>query len=341
MRRTLAALLVGAVAVALAAVPATPAAATTGPGVSIKVNETKLVHGDPITGVSTQFQASNHPDWVPLGQVTASTPKDCEDEPAGCVVIPITLDVPEDDPDLLEAAAYLLTVVVSYDAGQQVDNAPVVSTVRQNDVESYLYQDPQVRNSSGTATYSSASHSNNPAELTAVAPTSPNFKLAIANYFGVNNGYTLQISLIKSSSIDFDPSDYDKHDVPDYVQPTDVPPHTTPQDSGFGGSDVPPISPSTSSPAPSVDGAGAIVVPKVANGKPDGDLLAMSKVSTVSGLGRRAVAVSSTVVTDKVSDSSTGAIVATLLALPVAALVITLLLLGRRRKSRPSAPAVG
>lgn len=332
MRRILVAPLVAAATVALVSIPVPPASAKTVAAVSIKVNETKLIHGGPIQGVSTQFQAANRGTPV-ANNPSATTPADCEAEPAGCETTPLTLDVPEDDPDLLEASAYLLTVVLSWDSGQAVENLPEFGTQRQNDLEGYLYQDPQVRSSSGGATFTSSSHNNNPAELTAVAPTSKKFKIVVANFSGINNGYTLQISLIKSSSIDFDPSQFGPRDVPGYVQPPGPPPSTTPRGSGFGGSDVPPISPSNSGPTPSVGGTTAIVVPNVANGRPDATLLAMSQTIGATGLGRRAVAVSSTVISDKVTQSSDSKVLLALLALPLLAVVSALLLLFRRKRA--------
>ena len=337
VRRTLIVPAVAVAALALLSLPVPPATATTLPGISIKVNETKLIHGAPIQGVSVQFQANNKDNPV-ASSPTATTPADCASDVVGCDMIPLTLDVPEDDPDLIEGQAYLLSVVVSWDSGQSVDNLPEVGTIRQNELESYLYQDPQVRDSSGSATFTSSSHNSNPAELNAVSPTSKKFNLVVANYFGVNNGYTLQISLIKGSSIAFDPSDYAKPDLPDYVQPTLPPPSTTPHDSGFGGSDLPPITPSTDGPAPAVEGSGAIVVPNVAPGHPDSTLLAMSNITGTSGLGRHAVAVESTVASDKITKSGNGTVVIALISLPVASLVIAFLLLLRRRKSG-AAPA--
>lgn len=327
MRRLLiSATLICAVA-ATVLLPAHPASAyTDATHLTIGLGEHKLIKRAPIVGMSVSFQASAQ---------TNAYPADCDTDPVGCEVIPLDLTIPEDDPDAIEAQAYLLTVVVSYDPGQTIENIPgaQVGTIRQNDLETYLFQDPNVRNSSGTATYTAWSHGNSPGTLSAVSPTSKKFNLVVANFNGVNNGYTLELSLIKADEIVFKPGQYSNFKPPAYVQPTFTPPASSPQQNGFGGANLPPsVTVTGGSPQPAVDGAGSLVVPNIADGQPDAGLLAMSKVVRATGLGRKSVKVDSTLAKAASINKDTTSVVTTLLILPVVALVAGVVLLARRRK---------
>ena len=64
--------------------------------------------------------------------------------------------------------------------------SPALRDSASDDLESFLYQDPNIRNSSGTATYTAWTHGNSPGTLSAVSPTSKKFNLVLANYKGVN-----------------------------------------------------------------------------------------------------------------------------------------------------------
>lgn len=327
--------LLGFAVAGLVVAPAQPAAAYKGEDITIKPGQTLLLKKDAIPGVSVQFQSSS-PHVVPL--VASGTPAECEADAVGCEMLPLHLDVPEDDPDLLEAKGYILTVVMSWDPGQSVENLPEVGTVRQNDLQGFLFQDPQIRNSAGTASFTSRTQGNAPGTMIAVNPTSREHQIVVANYSGVNNGYTLEISLESSEDLEFDPGEFNiNKPPPDYVQPTYTPPKSTPRDNGFGGGSLPPLSPpSPTAPMPAVDQP--IVVPNIAAGRPDTRLLAMSQLVVKSGLGRSAVEVESKVIAATVEKSSAAKIWLTLLVLPLLAVVTAIVLLLRRRKS--DAPVV-
>ncbi len=178
------ALALGVVAALLGS--AAPSSAYTGEGIKIKLGQTLKLDRDPIPGNSTTFQANY--------QVASSSalPADCAAEPVGCEIVPIELDVPQEDPDEIEAQGYILTVVVDWDPGQRVDNVFQVGTVYANDLESFLFQNPLAVDSAGNATFTARSNTTQPASLVAVSPTSKKFQLAVANFSGINNGYTLR-----------------------------------------------------------------------------------------------------------------------------------------------------
>jgi hypothetical protein len=338
MKRTLSLAALALATGAALVVPAAPAAATTAEPITMKVGQTLLVKRPAITGVSTVFQANTRQVLGVGALVNAATPADCAGESFGCEVIPISWPVPdEDDPDRIEAAGYLLEVTMSWDSGQSVENLPEVGTIRQNRLEGYLYQSPPIRNANGTPNYTALSAGANPAALVAVNPTSNKFDLVIANMHGVNNGYTLQISLADAKSIEFDPSDFKPNvpKTPDYVQPQ-IPEGATPQDSGFGGAVAPP--PSLTPSGPTVGGpavAKPIVVPNIANGRADGQLLAMSKLTITTGLGKTgAVNVSSKTADTVIKERSGLAVALGLLALPVLALLSGFFLMARSRKDK-------
>lgn len=338
-RSSLAALVTAGLGLALLG-PSTPARAYTGPALSIDLGKTIVVHKDPIQGVSVQFRSGAGGNFVVLNAPFSATPADCDSDTTGCEDIPVTLNVPEDDPDAIEARGYILTVVLTWDPGQSVDNTPGFGTIHEDDLHGYLYQNPMAHNSSGTATYTAETNGEEPGSMVAVSPTSKKFNLVIANFSGINNGYTLELSLTSADAVKFDPGQY-SHGAPPptYVQPTFDLPQTTPQQAGFGGS-MGPSTGLTSPPTgtPPVVGA-QITVPDIANGTPDTKLVALSRVSLPSGLGRHAVKVNSTVASATVAKSSTSAIVLTLLALPVLALLTTLLMLGRSRRRARAATA--
>jgi hypothetical protein len=335
VRRPLIVSVLGLSLAGLMALPAVPAAAYVGPEISIAPGKTILLKKDPIPGMSVQFRSGNAPGLVPTAK-----PADCEADVVGCEVMPLYLDVPEEDPDALEAAGYILNITMTWDPGQSVENVPEEGTVRQNDLRGFLFQQPQIRNSNGTESFTSETHGNSPGTMIAVSPTSRDFKLVVANYHGVNNGYELEISLASAEDLEFDPSEYGSGNKPppDYVQPTFNPPSASPRDNGFGGGD-PGLRPSPSTPTtPTVDGAGPIVVPNIPGGKADARLVASSNLIVQTGLGRSgAQNAESKVVAQVVEKSSSTSVWLTLLALPVLAAIIALVLLARRRKQDPVA----
>jgi len=320
-----------------------PSSAYTGDVIKVPLGKTFTVKKDPIPGNSTVFQAN--------ATSTSGLPADCAGEAVGCEVVPIELQIPQEDPEAIEAQGYILTVVVDWDPGQRVNNLPTTlglgpSTLYANDVESFLYQDPLAIDSSGSATYTARSNYTQPASLVAVSPTSKKFQLVVANYSGVNNGYTLEISLTSAAALEFDASEFGPGDkAPDYVQPTFDIPKGSPQQNGFGGASGPafiaPPSGGLPGTAPVIAGGPApIRVPNIANGKADKGLLAMSNVNVRTGLGLRAVNVSSTVATFEKKDSSGISIAIGLLALPLLAIGGFLYLLWRKRRAAaPAAPA--
>lgn len=315
--------------------PASPSSAFTGEGIKIKLGQTLKLDRDPIPGNSTVFQANYQ------AANSSALPADCAGEPVGCEIVPIELDVPQEDPDEIEAQGYILTVVVDWDPGQRVDNVFQVGTVYANDLESFLYQDPLAVDSAGNATFTARSNTTQPASLVAVSPTSKKFQLAVANFSGVNNGYTLEVSLTSAAQLEFDPSKFAPGSTtPDYVQPTFTPPSSTPQQNGFGGATgagfLPPPGPA-GAPAP-VMPAG-FVVPNIAGGKADPMLVAIGDVDVRSGLGLRAVKVESKV-TGMTTDRSGGMAVALgLLALPLfIAAGLGFLLLRKRNAGRGATP---
>lgn len=132
-RVTLASLMTAGLLAALLG-PATPTSAYTGEKIKIKLGQTLTFDKEPIPGNSTTFQAND--------RTTSALPADCAGEPVGCEVVPIELDIPQEDPDEIEAQGYVLTVIVDWDPGQRVDNVFSVGTVYANHLESFLYQDP-------------------------------------------------------------------------------------------------------------------------------------------------------------------------------------------------------
>ncbi|MEO6203982.1 MAG: hypothetical protein ABIO67_01160 [Mycobacteriales bacterium] len=267
-------------------------------------------------------------------QSTSALPADCAGEPVGCEVVPIELDVPQEDPDEIEAQGYILTVIVDWDPGQRVDNVFQVGTVYANDLESFLYQNPLAVDSAGRATYTARSNTTQPASLVAVSPTSKKFQLVVANFSGVNNGYTLNISLTSAARLAFDPNEFKTGSkTPDYVQPTfEAPPPSTPQQNGFGGASGPglftPGTPNTPSAAPA-----GFTVPNIAGGKADPMLVAIGDVNVRSGLGLRAVDVESKVASVTAGQSSGRSVAFGLLVLPILIGLGLLFVLLRRRKS--------
>ena len=315
--------------------PASPSSAFTGEGIKIKLGQTLKLDRDPIPGNSSTFQANY--------QVSSSSalPSDCAAEPVGCEIVPIELDIPQEDPDEIEAQGYILTVVVDWDPGQRVDNVFQVGTVYANDLESFLFQDPLAVDSAGNATFTARSNTTQPASLVAVSPTSKKFQLAVANFSGVNNGYTLEVSLTSAAQLNFDPTKFAPGDKPiDYVQPTFNPPSSTPQQNGFGGASGPAFfPPSGPAGAPVVTSAG-FVVPNIAGGKADPMLVAIGDVDVRSGLGLRAVKVESKI-TGMSTDRSGGMAVALgLLALPLLiGAGLAFLFLRKRNSNRGPVPA--
>ncbi|MCW2545153.1 MAG: hypothetical protein JWM40_2705, partial [Frankiales bacterium] len=315
--------------------PATPASAYRDPTtLHVKLRQHQLIHRPAITGISTLTNVDNQ---SPLTSVSPN-PSDCETEPVGCEVIPLELDIPQDDPDAIEAQGYILTIVLDWTPGPELDNLPEVGTVHSNELDGWLFQTPPIHNSTGSDTYTATTNSTQPGSMVAVSPTSSKFLLMIANTIGVNSGYTLEIDLTNAADVAFDPSKYSDGTTkpPAYVQPTFVPPTPgTPQESGFGGS-VGPGTPAV--PPPAFAGPAPIVVPKIANGAANQQLVALSRVTVRTGLARKAL----DKVDNKVSDVTIGksshrSIWLTLLALPVLALVVAVVLLARRKRtSRPA-----
>lgn len=313
--------------------PASPSSAYTGKEITVKLGQTLKIAKDPIPGNSTVFQTND--------RVTSGLPKDCAGEPVGCEVVPIKLDIPQTDPDAIEAQGYVLTVIVDWNPGQRVDNVFAVGTVYANDLESFLYQDPLAVDSAGRATFTARSNSTQPASLIAVSPTSNKFQLVVANYNGVNNGYTLDISLTSAAQLAFDPNEFKTGTKPpDYVQPTFTPPSdTTPRQNGFGGASGPAvIPPAAPGGAPAAAPAG-FRVPNIPGGKADPMLVAIGDVQVRSGLGLRAVNVESKIAATTKGSSSGMGVFLSLLALPVLiGLGLLFLLLRRRRGFRGAAP---
>lgn len=335
MKRTMSLAVAVAAAGAALFVPAAPAGATTAPAVTIKLGQSLTIQRPPISGVSTVFQA-NTGGVAGVGVlVNQATPEDCAGEQFGCEVVPVSFPVPdEEDPDAIEAAGYVLEVELSWDSGQSVENLPEAGTLRQNRVEAYVFQNPPIRNANGDPNYTIASNGANPAAMAAVNPTSNKFNIVVANMHGVNNGYTLKLALSNASQLKFDPSEYVKDDPSggDYVQPQ--PPSFEPSDSGFGGSVAPPLEQNPTPPTGGPVVADPIVVPNIPGGKPDAKLVALSKVTVRSGLGKTgAQDVSSTVTTAQVDTASGTTVLLALLALPVLAGVLALALLVRRRRA--------
>jgi len=342
MRRSLlaAGLVTGVVAALLG--PAAPSSAFTGDLIKVPLGKTFIVKKDPIPGNSTTFQAANTPTRALT--VAGGTPDDCAGEPVGCEVVPIELQIPEEEPEAIEEKGYILTVVFDWDPGERVDNVPELGTAYANNLEGFLFQDPMAIDSSGKATFTARSNSTQPANLVAVSPTSKKFELVVANYSGVNKGYTLEISLSSAADLEFDGSEFMKGEKPrDFVQPTFEIPKGSPQQNGFGGASGPAfIAPPGAGPAtaPVIAGGPApIRVPNIANGSADARLLAMSNVNVRTGLGLRAVNVSSTVATFQKKESSGLSIAIGLLALPLLAVGGFAYLMWRKRKaSGPAAP---
>lgn len=324
-RTVVAAGVTGLLSVALLG-PATPSSAYTGKEITVKLGQTLKIDKDPIQGNSTVFQAND--------RATSGLPRDCAGEPVGCEVVPIKLDIPQSDPDEIEAQGYILTVIVDWDPGQRVDNVFQVGTVYANDLESFLYQDPLAVDSAGRATFTARSNTTQPASLIAVSPTSNKFNLVVANYNGVNNGYTLDISLTSAAQLAFDPNEFKTGTKPpDYVQPTFTPPKdTTPQQNGFGGASGPAfIPPATPGGAPVAAPAG-FRVPNIPGGKADPMLVAIGDVDVRSGLGLKAVNVVSKVAATAKGSASGVGVFLSLLALPALIAVALLFLLLRRRR---------
>lgn len=326
MKRSLlvTALTVGVVAALLG--PASPSSAYTGDAIKVELGKTVKIEKEPIPGNSTVFQANY--------ESTSALPADCAGEPVGCEVVPLELQIPEEDPEAIEAKGYILTVVVDWDPGVRQDTGP--ATVYGNKLENFLYQDPLAIDSSGSATYTSRSNSTQPSTLVAVSPTSNKFQLVVANFSGVNNGYTVEISLTDAAALEFDAGEFKPGDKPaTFSNPTFNQPNATPQQNGFGGASgsafIPPAAPGppvTIAPA----GPAAFKVPNIAGGKADPRLLAMSEVDVRTGLGLRAVNVESTVATMRTGSSSGTSVLLGLLALPLLIGAGVLFVVLRRRK---------
>jgi hypothetical protein len=328
----------GAVAAAVAAAlvgPATPAAAYRDPTtLHVQLGKHQLIHRPAITGISTLTNVANQSPLLAVAPNTA----DCETEPVGCEVIPIVLDIPQEDPDAIEAQGYILTIVLDWTPGPTLDNLPEVGTVHSNELEGFLFQDPPIHDSTGSDSYTAKTSGTQPGSMVAVSPTSSKFLLMVANTIGVNNGYTLELDLTNAADVAFDPSKYSDGTTkpPDYVQPTFTPPAPgTPQESGFGGSagpGTPAVQP------PSFAGPAPIVVPKIANGAANEQLVALSRISVRTGLARKALDKVDNKVTDiTIAKSSHRSVWLTLLTLPVLALVVAVVLLARRKRtSRPA-----
>ena len=314
--------------------PASLSSAFTGETIKVKLGQTLDITKPAITGNSTLFQANDRS----TGTTGASSalPGDCAQEPVGCELIPIELDIPQDDPDEIEAQGYVLTVIVDWDPGQRVDNVFQVGTVYANDLESFLYQNPLAIDSAGRATFTARSNTTNPASLVAVSPTSKKFQLAVANYNGVNNGYTLKVSLTSAAQLAFDPTKFSPK-VPDYVQPTFTPPAATPQQNGFGGASGPAFFPPAAPGAAPQAAPAAFTVPNIPGGKADPMLVAIGDVDVRSGLGLRAVDVESKVAGLTVDKSGGLSVLLGLLALPLLIGLALLFLLLRKRSGRGSA----
>ena len=311
-------------ALALLLGPALPSSAFTGDAIKVKLGEKLKIDKAAIPGTSTTFQANE--------RSTSALPADCASELVGCEVVPIELDVPQEDPDEIEAQGYVLTVVVDWDPGQRVDNVFQVGTVYANDLESFLYQSPLAVDSAGRATYTARSNTTNPASLVAVSPTSKKFQLVVANYNGVNNGYTLDVSLTSAAQLAFDPNAFAPAKTPDYVQPTFNPPSSTPQQNGFGGASGPAFFPPAgpgAAPAPATPAG--FTVPNIPGGKADPMLVAIGDVDVRSGLGLRAVDVESKVAGVNIDKSGGMSVLLGLLALPLLIGLALLFLFLRKR----------
>lgn len=313
--------------------PASPSSAYTGEALKVKLGQSFKVEREPIVGNSTTFQANE--------RALSALPADCASEAIGCEVVPIELDIPQEDPDEIEAQGYVLTVIVDWDPGARLDNVFQVGTVYANDLESFLYQKPLAVDSAGRATFTARSNTTNPASLVAVSPTSRTFELVVANYNGVNNGYTLNVSLTSAAQLEFDPSQFQPGKTPDYVQPTFTPPPSSPQENGFGGASGPAFfPPSNPGAAPAPAAPAGFTVPDIAGGKPDPMLVAIGDVDVRSGLGLRAVKVESTIAGMTTDDSGAMSVLLGLLALPLLIGLGLLFLLLRKRSDRRGAEPV-
>lgn len=233
-----------------------PAGAVSQDGLSIAPNQTVTQTYGPLVGT---FPAN--PD-VPADLNPPSPDPDTCASVTSCDVIPLAVGKPS---SLSVWDEFSLNVEVSWGAPGSTDD----------DLNVYLWYDPSTGNPGGSAT----TH-NNPETLRFGEPVNGKYNLVVANASGVNNGYTVKVTLV-----------YVHHDRPSELDSTS--PTARPSSGGSGGASAPPSTarPPTSAPnSPLIvpSGAAPVVAGPTLSPEPvapDSDLAALSGVGVATGTG--------------------------------------------------------
>ncbi|MHB8452547.1 MAG: hypothetical protein ACYDAQ_19145 [Mycobacteriales bacterium] len=347
MRRltTLAAALATAAAALLAL--GAPASAYSGSAITIKLGQTLTIAEPAVTGVDTTYQAQV--DVAGNAGTAYPPPSVCQSEADGCVDIPITMAV---SPKTLKADTYILTVYLYWNTGTLAYNVPLEGDVYADQLDGYVWQNPPLIDPSGNPTFTTQSNGTDPSTMSVVAPTSVHFDVVIANTAGVNSGYTLRVGLTDAAAIAFTGAGYGSSGFGGAPPSTVGFGGTTTAPSNVGGAYVPPPAgtagaPAQTAPVPAFGpapslaaGPALIVVPNIAGGSFNSTLTALGEVPVTSGLAQNGVVVNSQAATNAaaVRPPRGSQELLWLLALPILALLLALILAERRRRSR-RAPA--
>lgn len=306
------------------------ALAGTEPGITLHIGQS-VTKNYSIPGVAADELAKE--DVNNEAGTGAPPPSDCASSPSmGCVVVPITLQVPA---SYFKTRDLAMNITLSWSGDVGANTAIGVEETQEE--RAYLWQTPTPKDVNGNPVFDQYDDSANPGFISQVKFTSKSYSLEIIQTR--SQGIPLPVKVVYTfqdlTGQSFPGEKSYASSVPQAPPPASVTTAANPSTGtalGIGGT-----VPAGAAPPVQRPQVATVVVPDIKGGAISPALMTAAQVSLPNGLGvSGATSVNgvNTTVTTKAPPASTGSEVIGLGVLPVLAVLFALLMLARRRRQR-------